>query len=185
MGSLHLSLIIGGVWLIGNEWVKLIAGLYLLYISIKELFFANKEEVDAKTWKTFSKSNFWGVVIQIEIMDIMFSIDSIAVALALSNKTWVLIAGAALGMLFMRMASGFFIKLIEKFPIVEKTAFVIVGLAGLNVVLKIKELSLDQWFSFEINKPIPENIFLSLIGIIFIGSILLNKFFPRLFEKKE
>ena len=121
------------------------------------------------------------VILQVELMDLMFSIDSIAVALALSNVKWVLITGAVLGVLLMRVAAQFFIKLIEKFPILEKTAFVLVGIAGINVLLKIKDLNIGFTY-LSIDKPIPENIFLSSIFFVLISSLFLNKYYIKKFH---
>ncbi|MGY3805116.1 TerC family protein [Pigmentibacter ruber] len=185
----RIGIIFIGVWLMKYEWVKAIAGLYLLYLSCHELFFHKETTHEISTSNNIEKivipksintsvKHFILVVVQVEIMDIMFSIDSIAVALAISDVKWVLISGALLGVLLMRIAAQFFIKLIEKFPILEKTAFVLVGIAGINVILKIKDLNLG--FSYlTIDKPIPENIFLLLMVFILLGSLFFNKTYVK------
>lgn len=163
-----------GTWLMSHWWVKFGAGAYLGYLAISELFFAGKVDEDGENevgglnfkWMTPVIST----IVAVEVMDIMFSVDSIGVALALTDVTWVLISGAILGILMMRFAATGFIKLIDKFPILEKTAFVLVGFAGLNVVLK----SLEH---FGYHLEIPEGIFTSLLLTIFVGSLFANRFF--------
>ncbi len=188
---LRIGIIFVGVWLMKYEWVKALAGIYLVYLAINELFFHknNNHEIDEiNDIKNGTIGNtllvntrvFVMVVIQVEIMDLMFSIDSIAVALAISDIKWVLITGAVFGVLLMRIAAQFFITLIEKFPILEKTAFVLVGIAGLNVLLKLKDLNLG-FMSLTIDKPLPEEIFLGLMIGILIFALLLNKLFPKKF----
>lgn len=155
----RIGVIFAGVWLMSHVWVKLVAGGYLVILAVTELFFANKDGSDLEGFTFKGLSPLWSTIVSVEIMDIMFSLDSIGVALAVSNKTWVLIAGAVLGILMMRVAAGVFIKLIERYPILEKTAFVLVGIAGLNVMLKVA-----HW-------DIPEAPFFGLLATIFVGSI--------------
>ncbi len=178
-----------GVWLMANPWVRVAAGLYLVWIAIDELFL--KKSGDDKSVPSFNLgfikiSPFWSVVVAVELMDIMFSVDSIAVALALSKKTWVLILGAVLGILMMRIAAQFFITLIAKFPILTKTAFILVGIAGINILLDSKHIPIPFTRSSEINidLAIPEHPFLLILFSIFLGSILLNWMFPQKFTRK-
>jgi YkoY family integral membrane protein len=188
---LRIGVIFIGVWLMKYEWVKALAGIYLVYLAIHELFFHKKNthefsELDADNNESKTKSLIVGtrvfvmVILQVELMDLMFSIDSIAVALAISDVKWVLITGAVLGVLLMRIAAQFFIVLIEKFPILEKTAFVLVGIAGLNVLLKLKDLNLGFMY-LTIDKPMPEELFLGLMIGILVIAMLLNKLFPKKF----
>ena len=135
----RVVVIFAGVWLMAHEWVKWIAAGYLIYLAVKELFFKKDMSDEDKRsgvhvgWL----SPLWSCVVAVELMDIMFSIDSIAVALSVSNVAWVLIAGAMLGILAMRFAAQGFIRLMETYPILEKTAFVLVLLAGVKIVVEL------------------------------------------------
>jgi len=165
-----------GVWIIQNQWVKLIAGSYLVWMAISELFLTHKKQI-IKIPKITLLSRFvsplWATIVSVELMDVMFSIDSIGVALALSKKIWVLILGAMIGIVTMRLAAQIFIKLINKFPILIKTAFVLVGIAGVNIILDISY----------IDCPMPEKMFLILMIVITLGSIGINWIFPKYFSK--
>jgi YkoY family integral membrane protein len=181
-----------GVWLMAHEWVKAVAGLYLVQMAVRELFFkkdhfeaeAKSAGEESKKWfKGLKISPLWSTIIAVEVMDIMFSIDSIAAALALSDKVWVLLLGAVLGILMMRVAANSFVVLIHKFPILEKTAFVLVLLAGINVCLKIKGMDLG-FMTLTIDRPIPEHLFTTLLFGIFLGSLLLNARYPHWFKVK-
>lgn len=181
-----------GVWLMAHEWVKALAGLYLIQMGARELMTkkehfeeeAKQSEKTSRRWFHWIQlSPLWSTIVAVEIMDIMFSVDSIAAALALSSKVWVLITGALLGILMMRIAAQSFVKLIHKFPILEKTAFVLVLLAGINVCLKLKGLDLG-FMVLTIDKPIPEHLFSSLLFGIFFGSLVLNARFPNMFKSQ-
>lgn len=187
---LRIGIIFVGVWLMKYEWVKALAGIYLVYLAVHELFFHKKnthefdeiggEKSELRKSLLVNTRVFVMVIIQVELMDLMFSIDSIAVALAISDVRWVLVTGAVFGVLLMRVAAQFFITLIEKFPILEKTAFILVGIAGVNVILKLKDLNLGFMF-LTIDKPIPEGIFLGLMVGVLVVTMLLNKLFPKKF----
>jgi YkoY family integral membrane protein len=175
-----------GTWLMANPWVKVIAGAYLIWLAVDELFLKHekgKPEHEIRIGLRYL-SPLWATIVSVELMDIMFSVDSIGVALALSREKWVLILGAALGILMMRMAATLFVRLIKRFPILIKTAFVLVGIAGVNIMLGIKGLPIPftGGFRLTIDRPIPEYPFLALLFAVLIGSIALNGFFPRLFK---
>ena len=173
------AMVLVGVWIIQVQWVKLVAGLYLVWMATSELFLHHAKTIirTPKVTVFLSKyiSPLWLTIISVELMDVMFSIDSIGVALALSKKIWVLVTGAMLGILMMRLAAQMFIKLINKFPVLVKTAFILVGMAGINMVLDVSY----------IDCPIPEKMFLFLMFAITLGSIALNWIFPEYFAKHK
>ena len=116
-------------------------------------------------------------------MDLMFSIDSIAVALAVSSEKWVLVSGAIVGIFMMRIAASYFIKLIEKFPILVDTAFVLVGIAGLKVLVEVKHLEFGDHVVPLLAFHIPETVMLPTMIAILLGALLYNAKFPEKFKK--
>jgi len=162
-----------GVWLMECWWIKFLAGVYLVWLGISELLpkalKTEEKELTGFNWKWLSP--LWATIISVEIMDIAFSIDSIGVALAISNVKWVLIAGAILGILMMRIAANLFINLIGRYRILEKTAFVLVLIAGIGVSLK----------AFDIE--IPEVPFIATLLAILFLSIYCNHMYPSRINK--
>lgn len=155
----RVVVIFAGVWLMAHEWVKWVAASYLVYLGIKELFFKSDMEDEPVDFgkrqpgqmRFWAWSPLWSTIIQVELMDITFSVDSIAVALSVSDIPWVLIAGAVLGILAMRFTAQSFIKLITHYPILEKTAFVLVLLAGCKIIVGL------------LGYEVPETIFLAVM----------------------
>ena len=117
-------------------WVKYIGGAYLLFISAKELFFKPSEESS----QTKKRQSFWKTVLIIELTDIAFAVDSILAAVALTPKLEVVIAGGFAGLVMMRFAAGIFVGLLDKFPRFEQTAYLLVGLIGLKLILEAMQL---------------------------------------------
>jgi len=96
---------------------------------------------------------FWEAVAVIELTDLAFAIDSILAAIALVGapprgwppgkmhpKLWVIVLGGMLGVILMRFAAMVFIRLLEKFPRFELTAYLLVLLIGLKLIA-------DWWFN--------------------------------------
>lgn len=181
-----------GIKLMKIEWVKAVAAGYLIWLAVSELWPRTENKTDSDTLtdpheKGFTKflklSPLWSTIVAVELMDLMFSIDSIGVAFAISNQEWILIAGAILGILMMRFAATVFITLIDKFPVLVKTAFLLVGLAGVNMILKLKNLPLGPLGQLTIDKEIPEHVFTVLLAAVFLGAMGLNALFPHWFGK--
>jgi YkoY family integral membrane protein len=82
---------------------------------------------------------FWRTVIVIELTDIAFAVDSILAAMALAgseqSKLWVVIVGGILGVVLMRFAATIFIRLLDRFPRFEISAYMLVIVIGLKLVV--------------------------------------------------
>ena len=132
----RLLSISAAAWLIHWEWVKFVGGGYLVYLPLKYFLDQRRDEEKEAAFARSRERAFWTTVLVVELTDILFAIDSILTAVALSSKLWVVISGGVLGMLAMRVAAGFFIRLIERFPRFEPTAYLLVLLIGLKLLVE-------------------------------------------------
>lgn len=123
-------------WIMSKWYLKVAGGVYLLWMGVSHVLKRTPEgPVEVKPVKHwFGMSAFWSIVVAVELTDIVFSVDSIAAAVALSDKLWVLILGGVLGILAMRFAAQGFVTLLEKFPRLEGAAFVAVAFIGLKLL---------------------------------------------------
>jgi YkoY family integral membrane protein len=91
--------------------------------------------------------HFWWTVLIIELTDIAFAVDSILAAIALVGappadhptdafhpKLWVVLAGGIIGIVLMRVAAVAFIRLLEKFPRFETSAYLLIVVIGLKLL---------------------------------------------------
>jgi predicted tellurium resistance membrane protein TerC len=87
---------------IGFSWrdlILLVGGVFLIYksgIEIYEKLEKEAEEVSTKTYKSF-----WNVVLQVVIIDIVFSFDSILTAVAISDHVEIMIIAVIISMIVM------------------------------------------------------------------------------------
>ena len=140
-------------------WLKPLGGAYLLYLVWKwwkgentatESDDLNKPENSWIYTKTIGLIGpFWATIVAIEIMDLTFSIDNVFAAVAFSDNILLIWMGVFLGILAMRFVAQGFVTLMEKFPFLETSAFVVIGVLGLKLMLALVE---HFFFFFYISK---------------------------------
>jgi YkoY family integral membrane protein len=88
--------------------------------------------------------SFWMAVGAIELTDIAFAVDSIVAAIGVVGppppgrrhpKLWVVIVGGMLGVALMRFAAVLFIRLLERFPRFETSAYLLVTVIGAKLIV--------------------------------------------------
>jgi len=124
-------------------WIfKLIGGGYLVYLAMKHMFFFYKE--DAHQVRPKTAASFWKVVVVVELTDIAFSIDSITTAVAMSDKLLVVWIGGILGIIFLRFAATFFVRLLEKLPRLEDLAYQLIFFIGTKLSLEAFHVEIEH-----------------------------------------
>jgi YkoY family integral membrane protein len=146
------------------SWVKLVGAVYLLYLPYQH-FFRSGDAEHRRTPKLASAwpglSAFWTTVVKVELTDIVFAVDSILVAVAMSPKLWVIITGGILGIITMRMLIGQLLALVQRYPVLVDAAFVIIAWVGVKLLLEYGHQM--HWVPFEM----PKWFSIGLIVVIF------------------
>ncbi|MBA1394019.1 DUF475 domain-containing protein, partial [Lactobacillus sp. XV13L] len=141
-----------GTYLINFWEIKLAGGLYLLYLAGR--FFYDQRHPQAasakrpRSHKDAPKSGhvlslFWRTVISIEAMDIVFSIDSVLAALAVSSNPVVVLIGGMIGILCMRGVAEVIIRLMDIIPELQPMAYFLNGVIALKLLAALPPLSFE------------------------------------------
>lgn len=117
--------------LIHIRWMKFAGGAYLLWLAIQYFFLEDHEKE-----RSVVERGFWTTILIVELTDIAFAVDSILAAVALSNRYWVIVTGGLIGTFLMRFAANQFIRLLDLFPKLETTAYILIAIVGSKVVLE-------------------------------------------------
>src|SRR3954470_9434996 len=154
-------------YLIRIGFVQLAGGVYLLYLCYQHFFRGGSGEErtkiqPAQPW--LGLSALWGTVVKVELVNIAFSVDSILVAVAMSKKIWVVLAGGLLGIIAIRVVIGKLLSLVRRYPAIVDGAFIIIAWVGFKLL--IEYLHSIGWVEFEINKWVS----FGLIAAIFLAS---------------
>jgi len=123
-------------WVIQNHWLLLAGALYLIWLALSHFGAEAREaeHAEAGTRTIPPAMGFWAVVLNVELADLAFSLDNVVAAVALSREMWVVLTGVFLGIVTMRFAAGIFVALIQRQPILEAAAYLLVFVIGLEVL---------------------------------------------------
>ncbi|UNL86951.1 TerC family protein [Priestia koreensis] len=147
-GALFAISFIANVW-----WVQAVGAAYLLYLGLKHILkdkFGKKDVNQHEEEKSAGKG-FWPTVGKIALADLAFAIDSIlaavAIALGLPDSKFreiggmdgaqflVVVLGGIAGLILIKFAATWFVKLLEKRPALETTAYAIVAWVGVKLAV--------------------------------------------------
>lgn len=175
-------------WLVKIWWLKPLGGLYLIYLFVS--YFKGKS-TPQKTDDTLNKQeshiyrytiglfgSFWSTVILVEIMDLAFSIDNVFAAVAFTDNIYLIWTGVFIGILAMRFVAQSFVKLMEKYPFLETSAFVVIGVLGIKLLLSFPGHFLHENSVFQFIESEHFDLLISLITVaIFLVPVLSSLLF--------
>jgi len=131
-------------WIIANHWVMLLGAFYLIWLMCAHFVGQKGQEEDEGEVVNVHHRTFGATIVMISLMDLSLSVDNVVAAIALSPKDlWPVYVGVTIGIIALRLIAGVAVKMIEKYPVLEHTAFILVGYVGL---LLLAELQFEHWF---------------------------------------
>jgi len=164
-------LVIGiGTYLINFWEIKVIGAAYLVYMSYRffHVKFFGKKPVHQRRQGSLAnlsgRKRFWAVVAQIEFTDIVFSIDSVLAALAVSDNPVIVLIGGVIGILCMRGIAEFIMKLMDKVPELEPMAYVLIFIIAIKLFLTIPAIDIE----------ISSGLFGTFILIVFVVTLIIH-----------
>lgn len=116
--------------IIANPWLKILGAAYLVYLMAAHLTSDSHVGGGPDIGGAPRKGGLWATIASIELMDLSLSVDNVVAAVAMSPKLWVVCTGVFIGILALRFLAGYCIRLIERFPVLQPTAFVLIGYVG-------------------------------------------------------
>ena len=118
----------------GRDLILIIGGLFLIYKSTAEMHDKLEAENHEKTSKKIV--SFSGVIIQILILDVVFSLDSVITAVGMANHIAVMIAAVVIAVLVMMASAGSISNFVNKHPTVKMLALSFLLLIGFSLLLE-------------------------------------------------
>lgn len=122
----------------GRDLILIVGGLFLIYKSTHEIHLKleGEEEGGAKA-KTYT---FNGVIVQILLLDIVFSLDSVITAVGMADHVEIMIAAVIISVIIMMVSSGTISNFVNKHPTVKMLALSFLLLIGVSLLAE----GLDQ-----------------------------------------
>ncbi len=116
----------------GRDLILLLGGLFLLWKSTREIH--DKLEGQDGTITSRVAPKFVSVVIQILLLDIVFSLDSVITAVGMARHLGVMIAAVVLALIFMLIFAGRISDFIHRHPSLKMLALSFLLLIGVALV---------------------------------------------------
>ena len=135
---LRIFLILLSALLLKYLIIRILAGLYLIYLFFSNVILKGKNYSDEeikKDYSNFNKINFIKVVALLSVTDLAFSIDSITTAVAISDQYILVVTGAVIGVIALRFTSEIFLRLIEYFTRLEMAGYIAILIIGSKLIL--------------------------------------------------
>ena len=116
----------------GRDLILLIGGLFLLAKSTFEIH----ERLEGATdhGKTKTVASFTSVIIQVMILDIVFSLDSVITAIGMSDSLGVMMAAVVIAVIVMMVAAERISTFVEEHPTIKVLALAFLLLIGMSLV---------------------------------------------------
>lgn len=131
----------------GRDLILLIGGLFLIYKSTHEIHERlegdEEEHKERKVVATFS-----AVIIQIAILDIVFSLDSVITAVGMANEIWVMILAVVIAVAIMMLSSTSISKFVNQHPTVKMLALSFLLLIGFSLIVEALHFHIPKGYIY-------------------------------------
>ena len=149
----RILLILLSSFLLKFLFIRIFAGIYLIYLFFSNINFKNKKidtSLNDDLSITNEKFNFLKVVALLSITDLAFSIDSITTAVAISDQYILIVIGALIGVIALRFTSEIFLRLLEYFIRLEMAGYIAILIIGVKLILNtlVKESFLPDYYFY-------------------------------------
>lgn len=95
-----------------------------------------------------SARGFWLIIVQIGILDIVFSLDSVFTAVGLAKHIEVMVAAIVISVLVMMVVSAGISRFIDRYPTIKVLALAFLVLIGAALIAESLELDIPQGYLY-------------------------------------
>ena len=130
----------------GRDIILIAGGLFLLGKSTLEIH----DKLEGKEGRASERveSSYAGVLIQIILLDIVFSLDSVITAIGMANQLFVMIVAVVIAVIFMMLASGSISRFVERHPTIKILALSFLLLIGIALIGDGLELHIPKGYIY-------------------------------------
>ena len=133
----------------GRDLILFFGGLFLLWKSSTEMFHSLEgEDETEQTPGGAAARNFIGTIIQIAIIDIVFSLDSVITAVGMVSHVPVMVAAIIVAVLVMMLAAGTISDFIDKHPSLKMLALAFLVVVGTVLIAEAFEVHVPKGYVY-------------------------------------
>ena len=131
-----------------RDLVLILGGVFLLVKGTKEILELVKGEPDSEDVHTRPAASFAGVIAQIAVIDIVFSLDSVIAAVGMANHIPVMVAAILLAVAVMLLAARPLGQFIDNNPTIKMLALAFIVAVGAYLLLDGFELHIPKGYLY-------------------------------------
>ena len=118
-----------------RDIVLIAGGLFLLYKGTREIHHTLEgDEPEGEEEHANRRTSFAGVITQIMLFDVVFSLDSVITAVGMANTLWVMASAIVIAVGIMLMALGLLADFVQRYPTVKMLALSFLMLIGMTLI---------------------------------------------------
>lgn len=159
----RVVLILAAQWVLNFRPLMGAGAVYLLWLCLSHFFLQSANDDDATTEESpgpaeAAAKSLAATAFTIALTDLAFSLDSVAAAVAVSDRIALVITGGVVGVVALRLSSGLFIRLLQRYQRLEAAGYLAVGLVGIQLSVRV----------FRPDVELPEWALLLLVAVLFL-----------------
>lgn len=116
----------------GRDLILILGGLFLIAKSTHEIH--QKLEGEARHESIRKAPSFASAIVQILLLDIVFSLDSVITAVGMTNQLGIMVSAVVVAVVFMMLSAGTISRFVDRHPTVKMLALSFLLLIGVVLV---------------------------------------------------
>lgn len=146
MGLVEPLFTIAGHHVSGRDLILLIGGLFLIFKSTHEIHGSLEGPEGEDSQKVYP--GFAGVIVQIMLLDIVFSLDSVITAVGMVDNVWVMIAAVVVSIIAMMLFAGKIGGFVQRHPTIKMLALSFLLMIGFTLVAEGMEFHIPKGYIY-------------------------------------
>lgn len=130
----------------GRDLILILGGLFLIAKSTHEIHSSLEGAEGTAVKKVYA--SFGAVIVQIGLLDIVFSLDSVITAIGMVNQVWIMIAAVTVSIIAMMLFAGPIGGFVEKHPTIKMLALSFLLMIGFTLVVEGVEIHIPKGYIY-------------------------------------
>ena len=154
-----------GMGFSGRDLILILGGLFLVYKAVVEIH-EKLEGAEGHQQSTGKTVTFAGIIVQILLIDVVFSLDSVITAVGMVDELWIMIAAVVLAITLMLFTAKAISDFVNRHPTVKMLALAFLVLIGSTLIAEGFDVHIDKALIYG---PIAFAIGVEVLNLVYRG----------------
>ena len=146
MGLVEPLFTIFGQHVSGRDLILLVGGLFLIFKSTHEIHGSLEGSEGEASRRVYA--GFAGVIVQIMLLDIVFSLDSVITAVGMVDNVWIMIAAVVVSIVAMMIFAGSIGAFVQRHPTIKMLALSFLLMIGATLIAEGLEFHIPKGYIY-------------------------------------